>query len=772
MRSGRMTTPAQPERLDEGRGHLAIALVSAAVLLYEVLITRVLSVVLWYHYVFLSVSLAMLALGAPGVWLGARRPGPDLLPRALLAAGALVPLSVFATVQASPSQRASMVYWTVVLLLPLLAMGTAVVALLLDAEGPKLASRYGADLLGATAGALLVTPLLSGLPTPRVVAALGLLPLLAIMVVAPSYRRLAAGACVALVGLVSFSKPWALRYTKMYDETVAASYEVWTPTARLAVFPSAFILRDEGDAFGWGMGALWTRTTVEQLWLEQDGSAGTPITKWDGTAPLPHLSYDVTSAPYQAFQPERVCILGAGGGRDILTAIKHGARYVDAVELNPYTIALVSGPLRGYSGDPYHLGGVRAIAGEGRSFLTHTTNRYDLLQISLIDTWAATSAGAYALSENGLYTVEAFELYLSRLNDEGTLTVSRWASGARQLEMSRLMLLAKEALIRRGIVDANRHLVLLTAGEVGNLMVKKQPIDAPTLRAIDKVAFARGFSRRWPMPVGAPPQGMLQMAMVHGPGPFAKAGFDLSPPTDDRPFFFQTLDVRHPPDARLLASVSENEHAVMQLRRLLVIVSGVTVALFFLPFLLGGAVPRAQGFWAGSAYFSAIGLGFMFVELPLLQRLGPYLGHPSRATVVVLGTMLAGAGIGSLIAGRVREERAVLVPLVVPVLAFVLARAIGPMSAATLGASLATRVGCSIAMVAPVAVAMGFCFPVGMARFGEANRGWFWAVNGATSVLASVSTLVLALAFGLSRVLLVGVVCYAIAALVLRTTRA
>lgn len=754
-----------------GRGHLAIALVSAQVLLFEVLVTRVLSVVLWYHYVFLSVSLAMLALGAPGVWLGARRPGPDLLPRALLVAAVLTPVSVLATVHAGPAQRGSMIYWTFVLLLPLLAAGTAVVALLLEVTGKELATRYGADLLGATLGALLVTPLLSGLPTPRVVAALGVLPAIAVLLIAPSYRRLAGVTIVGVVALVSVAKPFALRYTKMYDESVAPLHERWTPTARLAVFPSQFILRAE-DAFGWGMGALWVKAPLEQLWLEQDGSAGTPITRWDGTAPLPHLSFDVTSAPYQALLPERVCILGAGGGRDILTAIKHGARYVDAVELNPYTIDLVSGPLKSYSGDPYHLAGVRAVASEGRSFLTHTKNRYDLLQISLIDTWAATSAGAYALSENGLYTVEAFQLYLNRLTEHGVLTVSRWASGARQLEMSRLMLLAKEALSREGIVDGNRHLVLLTAGEVGNLMVLRAPVDDALLKALDKVAFARGFSRRWPMPPGAPPQGMIQMAMVHGPAPFAKAGFDLSPPTDDRPFFFQTLDVRNPPDKRMLASMSENEHAVMQLRRLFVIVAGITLALFFLPFVLSKRLPRAPGFGVGTVYFAAIGLGFMFLELPLVQRLGPYLGHPSRATVVVLGTMLAGAGLGSMLSSRVPPHRALLVPLLVPVLAFVLSRALGPVIAATLGASLTARVAFSVALVAPVAFAMGFCFPVGMGRFGDKNRGWFWAVNGATSVLASVSTLVLSLAFGLSRVLLVGVLCYGVAALLLRSSEA
>ena len=751
---------------DRLRAHLAIALASATVLLFEVLVTRVLSVVLWYHFVFLSVSLAMLGLGAPGVWFAINPPGPRTVVRALLLAGIAIPLSVLSIANVGPIFRESMTFWVLVVLLPVLPLGAAVCALLLSARGRAIGWMYGADLLGATAGAALVVPLLYGLSTPHVVAALGLLPLVAAIVFDRTALRAAAGIAAIVVGTVALGSPYRIRYTKSYVESVQPLYEKWTPTARLAIFPSAFVLRDQGSAFGWGMGSRWTAQPFDQLWLEQDGSAGTPITKWDGFAALPHLMFDVTSAAYQVERPDRVCILGAGGGRDVLTAIKAGATHVDAVELNPFTIDAVSGPFGAYSGDPYHRAGVRAVASEGRAFLTRSYGLYDVLQISLIDTWAATSAGAYALSENGLYTLEAFRLYLRRLSPTGVLTVSRWAGGSRQLEITRLALLARAALQAVGAADPTRHLVLLTAGDVGNLLAFKQPVDAKTLGTLDAIAREKGFVRRWPLRAGERPTQMVQGALLGGDAPLRNAGFDLAPPTDDRPFFFQTIDIRHMPDAKLLAGASANEQAVLQLRRLVTIVAALTLVLFFLPFALRGRLQRGPSFVSGSAYFAAIGLAFMFVELPLIQRFTPFLGHPSRATTVVLATMLLGAGIGSMAAARIARPRVAMVvlPLIVALLTILLPRAVTEAA----GLALFARVLVTIAIIAPCAVAMGFAFPLGMTAFGEENRAWFWAVNGAVSVLASVSSLATSMAFGFTRVLWIGAACYVVAALLLR----
>jgi len=749
------------------RAHIAIALASCAVLLFEVLVTRVLSVVLWYHFVFLSVSLAMLGLGAPGVWFSMRPPSERTVPRALLLAGVAMPIATMAILKLGPLFREAMTFWVLVVLLPILPLGTAVCALLLSARGRAIGWMYGADLLGATLGALLVFPLLYGLPTPQVIAALGVLPIVAAVLLDRDSRGSGGVIAALILASVAWGAPYRLQYTKSYIEAVAPLFEKWTPTARLAVFPSAFIQRDNGAAFGWGMGSKWQARPLDQLWLEQDGSAGTPITKWDGFAPLPHLMFDVTSVAYQLQRPDRVCIVGAGGGRDILTAIKSGAGHVDAVELNPFTIDAVSKTFGAYSGDPYHRANVRPIASEGRAFLARSYGNYDVLQISLIDTWAATSAGAYSLSENGLYTLEAFRLYLRRLSPNGVLTVSRWAAGARQLEITRLALLARAALEGEGVPEPNKHLAVLQAGEVGTLLAFKQPIGPGTLAGLEVIANDKGFTRRWPLRGNERPSTMVQAVLLNGAANLQRAGFDLAPPTDDRPYFFQTIDILNMPDPKLFAGASANEQAVLQLRRLVLIVAGLTLSLFFLPFALRGRIARAEGFASGSGYFAAIGLAFMFVELPLIQRFSPWLGHPSRATTVVLATMLLGAGVGSILASRLPFARARTVALALPVVVAVLAVVLPRVVTESAGLGLAARVAIAALVVAPVAVVMGFAFPIGMNAFGEANRAWFWAVNGAVSVLASVSSLAVSMALGFTRVLWIGAAIYALAALLI-----
>jgi len=743
-----------------GREFLVIGLVSCAVLLYAILVTRILSVVLWYHFAFLSISLAMLGLGAPGVWYSLAAPGAKALERSLIAAGVLTPLSVVAILQWGSRFGESAPFWVLVLLAPLAAMGSAVCLLIIAAPGNRVARIYGADLLGATLGALLVIPLMHGIPTPPLVASLGLLPLGAALLCGTSPRIVAALATALLVS-IAWGKPYELRYTKSRAEVTPPLYERWTPTARVAVFPAR-----KTDAFAWGMGSRYRHEPVEQLWLELDGSAGSPITRFDGSLDgLEHLFFDVTSAAYQIRKPSQVCIIGAGGGRDILTALKAGASRVDAVELNPFIVEAVGETFGEFSGGVYHLPAVRAVVDEGRSFLTRTAEHYDVLQISLIDTWAATAVGAYSLSENNLYTLEAFRLYWQRLAPDGILTISRWISGSMQMEASRLALLADAALRQEGIGDPLQHIVLLQGDRVGNLLLFKRPRDRARMEAIDRIAAERGFVRRWP--ASARDDSLLSVVLREGPARLERMGFDLSPPSDDRPFFFQTLNILRVPDASVQAVVGFNEKSVVLLRQLLVTVAVATLCLFFIPFLLRRHISRAAGFGAGSAYFSSIGCAFMFVEIPLINRFTLYLGHPSRAVVVVLGTMLLGAGLGALSVSSLAAGRARAAVLLLPLLLTLQTVALHVLFAKTQSLSLPLRAALAIAIVAPPSYLMGFAFPLGMMRFGEGNRSWFWAVNGATSVVASVSTLALAMVFGFAAVQAVGIVCYVAAGLLL-----
>jgi hypothetical protein len=770
------------------RAHIAIGLVSCAVLLYEIAITRVLSVVLWYHFAFLAVSLAMLGIGTPGVWFSLRKPSSRALEIALVLAGPVMPLSLAALFVGSEMLRREggvlpglaaladpqIVLVVLCVLAPMLCLGSAVCLLLMRAEGARVGRMYAADLLGATVGALLVVPLMNLLPTPHLIATAGLLPLGAALCVMKRFHwSVAAGAAIVATCIVA-KEPLRLRVAKSYVVPDNILYAKWTPTARITIHPDIFYVKDPTLGFGWGMGWNYEAKPLRQLWIEQDASAGTPITRLETTpTDLTHLFFDVTSIGYQLKIPARVCIIGAGGGRDILTALKAGATHVDAVELNQHIVEAVSGPFREFSGDVYHLPGVRAVVGEGRSFLSHSSGNYDLIQISLIDSWAATTAGAFSLSENYLYTVEALQLYLEKAAPTGMVSISRWMSGDRQLEGARLAELATRALEFSGISHPTRHVAVFQAWDVGTFLLSRAPFDDALLTKLDGIAGERGFHRRWPIPEDADEETVVASVMKEGPDKYKSEGLDLSASTDDRPFFFQTLSLAGKIDPEYFASLSNNEHSVGLLKTLLVLVSLLTAALLFLPFAFAGQMKRTPELWTGSAYFLAIGMGFMLVEVPWMQRFVLYLGHPSYATTVVLASLLLGAGAGSLAASSplVGNARAwgILIPLLLVAVNWVLA----PLFAATLGLMFEARVVISAGILVPVGFLLGFPFPLGMASYRENYKPWFFAINGAAGVLASVVSLALSIQIGFTATTLVGVAFYFIAyALLLRKAKA
>jgi spermidine synthase len=746
---------------EERRDHLAIALISFAVMVFQITLTRVLSVVVWYHWAFLSISLVMLGLGVPGVVFCFVQQPQRYLRGLLIAAGVATPLAVALVVQLGASVIHFSVLLVIACVLPVtLTLGGAVCLLLMKAPGERVSRMYGADLLGAGLGAAAVIPMMHLVPTPDLAAAMGACPLLALVLQSEGRSRTPWILLAALGLLCLWEGPFEVTRTKNYDESeLGRLYVRWTPTARLAVFDGSFFtLQHKQGGFVWGGGEQYESGEVRQYWIEQDAGAGTPITRFDGDFDaLGFLDYDVTTVGYQLTHPRRVAIIGTGGGRDILSALKAGADSVDAIELNGATVETVSSRFREFSGDVYHLPGVRAVVSEGRSYLTRSVDRYDLLQISLTDSFAASAAGAFTLSEANLYTVEAFELFLARLAEGGVLSTSRWNN-----ETPRLLMTAQAALRRRGVAEPKSQLAVVSGAAVSTLLVFDQPPPPEVFATLLAISKQRGFELRYPA-LEQPTQ--IARVVEQGVAHIERHGFDLSPPRDDSPFFFHTLPVFQLHDAAKTSTHPEAV-AVAVLQTVMFVVTLAAAAFFLLPFAVfprRAEGLRITGLWRGSLFFAAIGAGFMLTENALVQRFILYLGHPSYAITVVLAAILLGMGAGSSASARLGLGSLQSGGLVVALLLFATAASLDAFFSATLGLPLAARAALSLGLLVPVGAVLGLFFPLGMLRFGDAGKPWFWALNGVFGVVASVFSLALAMEFGFRATAYAGAACYVLA---------
>jgi hypothetical protein len=533
---------------------------------------------------------------------------------------------------------------------------------------------------------------------------------------------------------------------------------------------------------GWGMSVTYPRDRgVPQLWLRMDAAAGSVLTRFDGGLDgIEHLKYDVTNLPHWLRRDGRVLAVGVGGGRDVLSALAFGQRSVVGVEINEAILDVVNAHFGDFTGHLDRDPRVRFVNDEARSYIARQAERFDILQISLIDTWAATGAGAFVLSEHSLYTTEAWALFLDRLTPRGVLSVSRWYYDPRPDEMYRVVSLAVAALAGRGVTRPHEHIIVVRHATgangrvaplgVATLLVSPSPFSPADVDAAEEVA------RRMRFEVVLSPRGAATAtfaALAGGrnlPALYAGHPTNIAPPTDDSPFFFHML---RPRDllgleswrAALRGSMADFQ-AVGVLGVLLLTVIGLTALCIVVPLALTSDRGSLAGTTPLFVFFAGIGLGFMLVEISQMQRLIIFLGHPTYGLSVVLFAMLASSGAGSLVAGRLGGSPAApLVGLVLVLAAF--GAATPPAIRAFEAATTPVRIAVAIGLLLPIGFLMGMAFPLGMrlaARRAAAVAPWLWGINGATSVCASVVAVAIALHWGIAASFWAGVVCYVAAA--------
>jgi len=787
-----------------------IFLVSLAGLLLEVGYTRIVSYKLWYYYTYLVLGLALLGIGTGGVlvtmWTRLRATSTERVMSICGFTGAVsVAVGYFVVARvpvdtvkiwdygtaSSFKNLAILALISFVLFASFISLGV-IISVILGRASDRVGTLYFSDLVGAGLGCLVAIPLISTLGPPAVVMVAALVFALAGLVASERLPSLVGGlngvAALALAGVIIAHGSLPDVTTEATKSHVKPEFSEWGPVFRVDV-----------------VGA-----TADAKILAHDGSYGSGIHRYDGDpASLTSYEHEARAIPFRMLGDgnDHTLIIGSAGGNEILAALHFGSKEIEGVELNPVTIGLLENQYADFTGHLDRIPNVKIHQADGRSYLARSTDRYDLVWYVAPDSYAANNAassGAFVLSESYLYTVQMIKQTLSHLTDDGIMVVQ---FGELDFEhqpnrTERYVMTAREALRQLGVDDPSQHMVVAAElnegfGDLSTIILKRTPITAAEVGRVvgalpdvpkTHLQFAPGRTPA-PGPVGA-----MASATSYPAADRIADGLDrnVSPVTDDAPFFwhfagFETVlgDLGRP------MSSFNPEDSIGERVLLLLLVIAVAYAAVFL--LLPFAVQRRRGRRAGLTtvrqpgrvpsvvYFASLGLGFMLIEVTMIQRLTLLLGYPTYSLTVTLASILVSTGIGALLSPRLaRRVRQPLVALwvVLGVLTLFYQFGLDGFTDALLPSGLAVRVLAALVVLAPLGFCLGMFMPLGL---GEVNRfsseperyvAWAWAVNGFFSVIGSVFTTILSMTFGFRVVMFLALGAYAAAAVAFARLRA
>jgi hypothetical protein len=808
--------PTDATASSRGLTYAGIFTVALATLMLEILFTRITSVAAWYHLAFFVISLAMLGMTAGAVlvfllpdWFDDTRVPQRLAQSAFgfaistpIAAGLIMSIPLLP--MRGLMNFMALLFYGGLMAVPFALGGITLTLALTRAKLPA-SLAYGVDLIGAAAGCALVIPLLDRLDAPSAVlvsAGVGAIGACCFALAArgptgsarPAVRAAVGAIVLGALGVANSSA----EMPPLRPSFVKGSFEnphiwdviAWNTYSRVSVTKPF----DDRPAM-WSGSRLIPPALIAprtQRIVQIDGGATTGINEHsDRLDEQGYLDWDVTSFVHHLRPSGPAAVIGVGGGRDVIVSARFGHSPIVGIELNERIVDLHTKTMAEFSGLA-EIPGVELVVAEARSYMVSETRRFSVIMMSLIDTWAATGAGSYSLSEHGLYTVEAWQVFVDRLEDDGVFTVSRSYYPTSPGETARMIALAMEVLWQRGVEDPRKHIIVLQNFNpddlnIATLLLSPTPFSARDLDRMQKTAATMGFTmlatpRRGPLHEGP----LKELWAVESRAQLwswaTSQTLDVTPPTDDRPFFFNMLKPRAwlsdgESIDRLDISSLGNLWATQTLAYATLISVLLTLVTIVGPLLRRWRSLRdiARGdLLAATGYFALIGLGFMFVEIGLLSRLSVFLGHPTVALAVLLGGIILFTGVGSLLSNRIPIERAGMFATIYPVVPLALVGvavvASGPLTHAFGGGAIGVRVMVALVTVAIPALGMGLGFPLGLRivqRRRELHGGpelgpWLWGINGAAGVCASGLALACSMVWGVPVTLGVGAGCYAL----------
>ena len=734
------------------RTRLSVFLITLSGLVLEVGLTRIYSASVWYHFAFVAVSVALLGWGLGGftVHLLKRRMPLTIDTAALVTAvyAITIPFCLW-LLGRFPFEIDKLPLYFLAPLVPFFLAGMAL-SIVFALHRKEAGSLYFADLLGAAVGAVLVTLLLHWLGGEPALLTGAIAPSVAALLLAtetaPSPTPAIRIVAIVALGLTTVSAISAFKFgvLRVVPGTTKAMRR------QMDAAPGARITQTGWNAYS-RIDAVEgiDRSELARLFIDSD--AWTGVREWDGK--IEHakdLKDSYRALPFRLLPTADVLIIGPGGGPDVVAALASGARKVTAVEMNPLMLKFVRnyGPR---AANLYDRPDVEAIQSEGRNFISRTDRKFDVILLGFVDSWASVASGGLSLSENYLYTAEAFRDYYNHLNDNGMLVILRWDSDVPRLVSNSVANLGPEAAAQRIVTLMEKHTMGDNPAQM-LFMLRKRPFTNEEI-----AEMKRNWSEAQPliMPGGPTPPligdvlaGKTTLVQYEQQSPRF-----VGPVKDDSPFYFAIERPFGMPRA-----IAES---------LLKWLLGPSLVLLALFALFGRPAKTAIGPYASSVvYFGALGFGFIAVELALLQNLILLVGHPIYTLSVLLFTLLAMGGIGSAINQRIPIWMACLS---VAIIGSVEAVALPRLVPALLWLPLWARILCAMLLIAPLGLVMGMPFPGGLRRTGDGSLPeppFYWGLNGIMSVVGSIVTVFVALMAGFQAAMLMGSACYVLAALV------
>ena len=792
----------------------SVLLISASALANEILLTRLLSIVQWQHFAYMILSLALLGLGAGGMFIAFARHW--LLPKfanayiTLLVLFGITAVAGFIAIEQVPFSLEEVLHdgkqplvlfgICTVLALPFFFAASAV-ALCLTQYHTNVVRVHATTLIGAGAGVLLIFGLLFMVVPDNALRSVGALGLAAAALawwelrVDPRFG----GTIFALMGVAVILLPG--RWTELQitpNKSLPQALQVGgAQLVSERSGPLGMVSVVENTLIPWryapGLSLQAAHEPPEQVGVFTDGDALTVITRPSKIpAEMDYLDQTTSALPYRLHTLQHVLVMGAGGGSDVLQARVHNVPLIEAVEINPQIAALVRGDYGTLSGGLYDAADVKLHVAEPRGFIAASDQRYDMIQISLLNSVAATSSGRYALSENYLYTVEAMRDYLAHLEPTGYLAITRWINVPPR-DILKLLATAAAALERSGIRAPAEQLFLLRSGQTATLVVKNSPYSTA------EIATLQAFCRQYNFDVGYYP-GMqeedahlfnitdrayffagAQALLSERRAAFSdRYKYNLEPATDDRPYFFHFFkwkslnEMLAPHD---VAGTALMEWSYLVLVATFIVAAAAGTLIIFVPLLLSRRmlrdVPRNSDLGSVLWYFLLIGSASTLLQIAVIQKFMLLLYHPVTTLVVVLTTVLIFSGLGSLLAQRIADARyqrsaAIWVIAVVAALGLLYVNILGPLFSAAVTWTPGIKILLTIALIAPLAFCMGLPMPLALDVVGAdmpAALPWAVSVNQCAAVVSAGASMLLAMHVGFTLVIVIGLTLYGLALL-------